>query len=86
MIFEGIIGHREVKKYLENAVLNDKVSHAYIFAGKRGVGKNTVANAFADELTEGNRQHTVFFGFGFVRHVFEYDCQAGHLFAHEVLH
>lgn len=54
MIFDGITGHREVKKYLENAVLNDRVSHAYIFAGKRGVGKNTVARAFADALTDGN--------------------------------
>ena len=49
-----------------------------------GIDIGTVFHA--DELTEGNRQHTVFFGFGFVRHIFKHDCQAGHLVAHEVLH
>lgn len=52
MIFEKVIGHSGVKKQLENAVKTNKVSHAYIFAGKRGVGKTTMAMAFADVLTD----------------------------------
>lgn len=55
MIFDGVIGHDDIKKQLENAVLNNRVSHAYIFAGKRGVGKTTVANAFADAVTNGSK-------------------------------
>ena len=55
MIFDGIKGHKDVKKHLETAVLNNKVSHAYIFAGKRGVGKMTTALAFADALTDGSK-------------------------------
>lgn len=54
MMFESVIGHFDVKQRLENAVLKGKVSHAYIFAGKRGVGKTTMAKAFADVLTNGS--------------------------------
>ena len=55
MIFDTIKGHNDVKKHLETAVSCNKVSHAYIFAGKRGVGKTTTALAFADALTEGSK-------------------------------
>lgn len=54
MMFESVIGHENVKQRLVNSIANNKISHAYIFAGKRGVGKKTVANAFADILTNGS--------------------------------
>ena len=54
MIFEKVVGHIQVKKQLETAVKTGKVSHAYIFAGKRGVGKNTMAKEFAHVLTDGS--------------------------------
>ena len=54
MMFESVIGHENVKQRLENSIANNKISHAYIFAGKRGVGKKTVANIFADILTKGS--------------------------------
>lgn len=54
MMFESITGHSDVKQRLESAVINGKVSHAYIFSGKRGVGKTSMAKAFADILTEGS--------------------------------
>lgn len=54
MMFESVTGHSDVKQRLESSVLNGKVSHAYIFAGKRGVGKTTMAKAFADVLTDGS--------------------------------
>ena len=54
MMFESVIGHENVKQRLENSIVSNKISHAYIFAGKRGVGKKTVANIFADILTNGS--------------------------------
>ena len=54
MMFENVVGHTDVKQRLESAVLSGKVSHAYIFSGKRGVGKTTMARAFADVLTSGS--------------------------------
>ena len=53
-MFESVIGHENVKQRLENSIVSNKISHAYIFAGKRGVGKKTVANIFADILTNGS--------------------------------
>lgn len=53
-MFETVVGHSDVKQRLESSVANGKVSHAYIFAGKRGVGKTTMAKAFADVLTNGS--------------------------------
>ncbi len=54
MMFEDIAGHSAVKQRLEGWVLRGSVSHAYIFAGKRGVGKTSMAKAFADVLTNGS--------------------------------
>ncbi len=54
MTFEQIVGHCEIKQRLLSAVSTGKVSHAYIFSGKRGVGKNSMALAFADALTSGS--------------------------------
>lgn len=51
MIFENVAGHFDIKKRLEASINNNKVSHAYIFSGKSGVGKMTLALSFADELT-----------------------------------
>lgn len=47
MEFKEILGHDKIKKYLLNSFKNDKLSHAYIFAGKDGVGKSTLAKKFA---------------------------------------
>lgn len=54
MIFEHLKGHEEVKSRLGAAITGDKVSHAYIFAGKRGVGKTTASLEFAKALTNGS--------------------------------
>lgn len=54
MMFESVIGHSEVKQRLESSALSGKISHAYIFSGKRGVGKTAMAKAFADVLTKGS--------------------------------
>lgn len=54
MMFENVVGHWVVKQRLEGWFLSGKVSHAYIFAGKRGVGKTTMAKEFANSLTNGS--------------------------------
>lgn len=48
--FSHIIGHEQIKEHLKSAIRLGKVSHAYIFAGEDGTGKNMLANAFAMAL------------------------------------
>ena len=48
--FEHIIGHKQVIHHLKAALEKGKISHAYLFAGEKGAGKRTVAEAFAAAL------------------------------------
>ncbi|WP_416829681.1 DNA polymerase III subunit gamma/tau [Ectobacillus polymachus] len=48
--FEDVVGQQHVTKTLQNALLQDKVSHAYLFSGPRGTGKTTIAKVFAKAL------------------------------------
>lgn len=45
--FEKIVGQEYTKKMLQNAIKNNKISHAYIFTGPRGTGKTSTAKIFA---------------------------------------
>lgn len=45
-----IIGHDAVQSYLVRSILQDKVSHAYLFVGPSGIGKSLVAREFARAL------------------------------------
>lgn len=45
--FDDILGHEQIKEHLKNAIKEHKVSHAYIFSGEAGLGKKSLANAFA---------------------------------------
>lgn len=49
-MFDSVLGHLNIKKRLEEQILTSQVSHAYIFYGKEGIGKQKLANAFAKEL------------------------------------
>ncbi len=42
-----IVGHEKIVKQLEKTIVKDKVSHAYLFVGEKGIGKKTVARYFA---------------------------------------
>ncbi len=48
--FEDVVGQKHVTKTLQNALLQEKVSHAYLFSGPRGTGKTTIAKVFAKAI------------------------------------
>ena len=45
--FQDLVGQTHVTETLANAIPNDRVAHAYIFSGARGVGKTTAARILA---------------------------------------
>jgi len=45
--FDAVIGQPHVVKTLQNAIAADRLSHAYLFTGPRGVGKTSVARLLA---------------------------------------
>lgn len=46
-MFENIIGNEPIKKMLEQAITNNKISHSYMFLGISGIGKRMLAREFA---------------------------------------
>jgi len=48
--FKDLVGQQHVTETLANAIRNDRVAHAYIFSGARGVGKTTAARILAKAM------------------------------------
>ena len=48
--FKDVIGHNHLIEHLQSAISMGKVSHAYIFDGEKGAGKNFLADIFAATL------------------------------------
>ncbi len=48
--FEDLVGQEPISRILKNAITQNKVAHAYIFSGPRGVGKTTTARILAKAL------------------------------------
>jgi len=48
--FKEVLGQDHIVKVLESSVETNKVSHAYLFVGSRGIGKTSVARIFAKEI------------------------------------
>jgi DNA polymerase-3 subunit gamma/tau len=48
--FDDVIGQDPISQTLKNAIKTDKVAHAYLFAGTRGIGKTTMARVLAKSL------------------------------------
>ncbi len=46
-VFEDIVGQRHITQTLKNQIINNKISHAYLFCGTRGTGKTTCAKVLS---------------------------------------
>lgn len=49
-VFEDVVGQDHVVKTLRNAIGHDRIAHAFLFAGPRGVGKTSVARILSKAL------------------------------------
>ena len=49
-IFDEIAGQDNIVQTLKNAVIHDRIAHAYIFSGTRGVGKTSIARILAKSI------------------------------------
>ena len=49
-VFEDLIGQDHVARTLQNALQRERVAHAYMFTGARGVGKTSTARILAKTL------------------------------------
>ena len=50
LTFEDVVGQEHITETLKKAIEKDRVAHAYIFTGTRGVGKTTTARILARAL------------------------------------
>ncbi|MCA9605062.1 MAG: DNA polymerase III subunit gamma/tau, partial [Myxococcales bacterium] len=48
--FADVVGQEHVTRTLSNAIETDRVAHAFLFTGVRGVGKTTSARILAKAL------------------------------------
>lgn len=48
--FNEIIGQEHITRTLKNAIKNERIAHAYLFSGPRGIGKTTTARVLSKSL------------------------------------
>jgi len=48
--FQDVVGQSHITRTLQNAITQDKFSHAYVFSGPRGTGKTSAAKIFAKAI------------------------------------
>ena len=54
--FEEVVGQAHVTRTLQNAIKQEKLAHAYLFTGTRGVGKTSIARLFSKAIRCENRK------------------------------
>ncbi len=54
--FDEVVGQESIARTLLNAIAQNRVAHAYLFVGTRGVGKTTMARLFAKALAGGSAE------------------------------
>jgi len=57
-LFSSVVGQEHVTRTLQNAISSNRIAHAYLFTGPRGVGKTTVARLFAKAINCKNRDQS----------------------------
>ena len=58
MTLKSVIGNSSVKELLCHSLESDRIGHAYIIEGKRGVGRMTIAKAFSAEILKTDNPDT----------------------------